>query len=86
MTQEHEILVSTAVQASNATNACHKVIAISLVTHMIIVQKFTTLLQAKLLFNGAFTVVNSYLPPFEKGGMRSQRPPSMVLTLRCGQA
>jgi len=53
---------------------------------MIIAQNFTTLLKAPLLFNSTFTVVNSYLPPFEKGGMRSHRPPSLVLTLGCGQA
>ena len=67
MTQKHIILVSTAVQASNVTNACHKITATSLVTHMIIAQNFTPLLKVQLLFNSAFTVVNSYLPPFEKG-------------------
>jgi len=67
MTQKHKILVSTAVKTSNATNACHKVIAsTSVVTHMIIAQNFTTLLKAQLLLNSAFTVVNRYLPRFEK--------------------
>ena len=67
MTQKHIILVSTGVQASNVTNACHKVTATSLVTRMIIAQNITPLLKAQLLSNTAFTDVNSYLPPFEKG-------------------
>jgi hypothetical protein len=67
MTQKQIILVSTAVQASNVTSACHKANATSLVTRMIIAQNFTPLLKAQLLFNSAFTAVNSYRPPFEKG-------------------
>jgi len=67
MTQKYIILVSTTVQASNVTNACHKVTATTLATHMTIVQNFTPLLKAQLLFNSAFTAVNCYLPPFEKG-------------------